>query len=34
VSPRARLLPVQLALVVLALVLFAFGSVNIATYPI
>jgi hypothetical protein len=34
VAPRVRWLPAQLTLVVLALVLFAYGLINVATYPI
>ena len=34
VAPRVRWLPTQIALVTLALALFAYGLINIATYPI
>jgi hypothetical protein len=34
VAPRVRWLPAQLALVTLALALFAYGLINVATYPI
>jgi hypothetical protein len=34
VAPRVRWMPAQLVLVALALLLFAYGLINIATYPI